>query len=108
MATSTPSKASSDRATTSTCSPRTASLRPAERGEAIRRISPQMSACWDRIWSMTVPTAPVAPTTASVGPYRVWPSAAGASVDDGLVAVGVEPEGGVHGADGLGDVVLAR
>ncbi len=67
MATSTPSKASSVSATTSVSSPRTASLRPAERGEAISRISPQISARWDRIWRMTVPTAPVAPTTASVG-----------------------------------------
>lgn len=75
IATSTPSRAASLSAATSTSSPRTASLRPAERGEASRRISPQMSACWDRIWSMTRPTAPVAPTTASVGrPRRPgWP-----------------------------------
>ncbi|CAM5714795.1 hypothetical protein STENM223S_11726 [Streptomyces tendae] len=84
MATSTPSRASSLSATTSTSSPRTVSLRPAERGEAIRRISPQTSACWDRIWRMTEPTAPVAPTTASVGlpvrPSRPLPCAADISV----------------------------
>ena len=43
------------------------SLVPAERGEATRRISPQTSALVDSRSSITVPTAPVAPTTASVG-----------------------------------------
>ncbi len=70
-----PSKASSVRASTSHSCPRTDSMRPAERPEAIRRMSPQTSARWDSIRSRTEPTAPVAPTTAS----------AGAGVDRGAV-----------------------
>ena len=85
---------------------------------------------------MTKPTAPVAPTTASAGrpviavrplggsplqgrplapgplvgrpPDGTWRrSSPGASINDGFVAVGVESEGGVNGADGLVDVVGA-
>ena len=68
MATSMPSKASSDSAITSVSRPRTVSRRPAERGEAISLISPQTSSRVESRSSITVPTAPVAPTTASVGP----------------------------------------
>ena len=67
MATSMPSKASTERATTSVSRPRTISFRPAERGEAISLISPQTSSRVDSRSSITVPTAPVAPTTASAG-----------------------------------------
>src|SRR6185437_7319137 len=67
MATSMPSNASSESATTSVSPPRTVSRRPAERAEAISRISPQTSSRVDSRSSMTVPTAPVAPTTASEG-----------------------------------------
>ena len=67
MATSMPSNASSDSATTSVSRPRTVSCRPADRAEAISRISPQTSSRVDSRSSITVPTAPVAPTTASEG-----------------------------------------
>ena len=67
IATSTPSKASSLIATTSTSSPRTFSLLPAERADAISRISPQTFSRVESRASITVPTAPVAPTTASEG-----------------------------------------
>ncbi len=67
IATSTPSNTSGASAWTSTSSPRTGSLRPAERAEATSRISPQTFCRVDRIWRITVPTAPVAPTMASEG-----------------------------------------
>jgi hypothetical protein len=67
MATSTPANAFSDSATTVTSWPRTRSFLPADRGDAMSRISPQASSRIDRIVSITVPTAPVAPTTARVG-----------------------------------------
>ena len=67
MAMSTPSNASSDRATTSMASPRTVSRRPAERGEAISRISDHGTVSRASMMSiMTEPTAPVAPTMARV------------------------------------------
>jgi hypothetical protein len=71
MATSMPSNASCEMATTSVSRPLTISRRPAERGEAISLISPQTFARVDSRSSITVPTAPVAPTTASAGPSRV-------------------------------------
>jgi hypothetical protein len=52
---------------TSTSSPRTFSRLPADRSEAIRRISPQTFIRVDSRLSITVPTAPVAPTTAREG-----------------------------------------
>ena len=64
---STPSNTSGVMAWTSTSSPLTRSRRPADRAEAISRISLQMSSLVDRTSSMTVPTAPVAPTTARTG-----------------------------------------
>src|SRR5665647_2692104 len=67
MATSTPSKASEVISWTTTSSTRTLRTLPAERAEARRRISPQTSERWLRMLSMTVPTVPVAPTTARVG-----------------------------------------
>src|SRR5262249_45367582 len=89
MAIRTPSNAASDSARTSTSRPRTASRRPALRGEAISRISPHGSrpaaAQSVRMDSITEPTAPVAPTTASTGrsvpaptalppiPFRILP-----------------------------------
>jgi len=71
MATSMPSNASCEMATTSVSRPLTISRRPAERGEAISLISPQTFARVDSRSSITVPTAPVAPTTASAGPSPV-------------------------------------
>ena len=67
IATSMPSKLSGVRATTVNSSPRHISFLPALRADAINRISPQTSGRSDKIPSMTVPTAPVAPTTASDG-----------------------------------------
>ncbi len=77
MAMSTPSKTSGVSASTSTSPPRSRSLRPADRVEAISRISPQISGRSPSSESITVPTAPVAPTTASVGRLP----AAGAVID---------------------------
>ena len=67
IATSTPSKASGVSAMTVSSSPRQTSFLPALRAEAMRRISPQTSGRLERMSSMTVPTAPVAPTIARVG-----------------------------------------
>ena len=67
IATSMPSNASGDNATTVSSSPRHLSFFPALRADAIKRISPQTSARSDKMLSITVPTAPVAPTTANDG-----------------------------------------
>ena len=67
IATSIPSKASGESATTVSSSPRHISFLPALRADAMSRISPQTSGRSESIPSMTVPTAPVAPTTASDG-----------------------------------------
>ena len=67
IATSTPSKAASVNSSTTTSWPRTCKTLPAERAEASNLISPQTSGRVERRSSITVPTAPVAPTTASVG-----------------------------------------
>ena len=67
IATSIPSKLSGVNATTVNSSPRHMSFLPALRADAIKRISPQTSGRSDKIPSITVPTAPVAPTTASEG-----------------------------------------
>ena len=67
MATSMPSKASGESATTVSSSPRQINFLPALRADAIKRISPQTSVRSDKMPSITVPTAPVAPTTASDG-----------------------------------------
>ena len=67
IATSMPSNASGDNATTVSSSPRHLSFFPALRAEAIKRISPHTSGRSDKMLSITVPTAPVAPTTASDG-----------------------------------------
>ena len=74
IATSMPSNASGESATTVSSSPRHFNFLPALRAEAIKRISPHTSVRSLRIESITVPTAPVAPTTASdgffIGQYR--------------------------------------
>ena len=67
IATSMPSNASEVRATTVSSSPRQINFLPALRADAIRRISPQTSVRVERMSSITVPTAPVAPTTARDG-----------------------------------------
>jgi hypothetical protein len=71
MAMSTPSNAAADSTWTATSAPRTGSRRPALRGEATSRMSPHGSrpaaAHSLRMDSITLPTAPVAPTTASTG-----------------------------------------
>jgi hypothetical protein len=72
IATSMPSKASGERATTVSSSPRHTNFFPALRAEAIRRISPQTSLRSDKMLSITVPTAPVAPTTASEGFFATF------------------------------------
>ena len=72
IATSMPSKASGESATTVNSSPRHINFLPALRAEAIRRISPQTSLRSDKMPSITVPTAPVAPTTASVGFFATF------------------------------------
>jgi hypothetical protein len=68
MATSTPSKTSGASARTVSSAPRTVIRLPAERGEAISRTSPHgHDVRWLRMSIITEPTAPVAPTSASVG-----------------------------------------
>ena len=67
IAMSMPSKASGARATTVSSSPCTVIFLPAERGDAISRISPQMFSRLLMMSIMTVPTAPVAPTSARFG-----------------------------------------
>ena len=67
IATSMPSKDSGVNATTVSSSPRHINFFPALRADAIKRISPHTSGRSDKIPSITVPTAPVAPTTASDG-----------------------------------------
>src|SRR5215467_9005162 len=112
MATSTPSKTSALSACTSALRPRTRSRRPAERAEATSRISPQTSSLVESRSSSTVPTAPVAPTTASAGRRPVTGSPAGAwarrphslpagslarpPVDHGLYLAGIQVEGAVR------------
>ena len=65
------------------------------------RISPQTSSRVDRMPSMTVPTAPVAPTTASVGLPPRRSSSSRTSVHHGLGLAAVQAEGAVRGADGI-------
>src|SRR6202162_6748768 len=67
IAISIPSKASGEIGTTVSSTPRQNSFLPALRAEAISRISPYTSGRLLRISSITVPTAPVAPTTANDG-----------------------------------------
>ena len=67
IATSMPSNDSGVSATTVSSSPRHLSFFPALRADAIKRISPHTSGRSDKMLSITVPTAPVAPTTASDG-----------------------------------------
>ena len=67
IATSTPSNASGVNATTVSSSPRQLNFFPALRAEAINLISPHTFSRLLKISSITVPTAPVAPTTARVG-----------------------------------------
>ena len=67
MATSTPSNASSVNSSTTTSWPRTCKTFPAERLDASNLMSPQTSGRVESKSSITVPTAPVAPTTAKVG-----------------------------------------
>ena len=67
IATSMPSKTSAFSSYTGSSWPRQDSDRPAERAEAISRISPHTSRRDDSSSRMTVPTEPVAPTTASEG-----------------------------------------
>ena len=69
MAISIPSNASGDNATTVSSSPRQINFFPALRADAIKRISPYTFLRVLKISSMTVPTAPVAPTTASEGSF---------------------------------------
>src|SRR5690625_7968249 len=95
MATSTPSKTSGAISCTTTSSPRTCSTLPAERAEAIRRISPQTSARVESNSNMTVPTAPVVPTRARVGFWGLLgmylPSCS--AVDHGFAVCGVQAKG---------------
>ena len=67
IATSIPSKASGESATTVSSSSRQINFLPALRADAIKRIWPQTSVRSDKMPSITVPTAPVAPTTANDG-----------------------------------------
>ena len=67
IATSIPSKLSGVSATTVNSSPRHINFLPALRADAINRISPHTSVRSDKMPSITVPTAPVAPTTAKDG-----------------------------------------
>ena len=67
-----PSNASGDSATTVNSSPRHINFLPALRADAINRISPQTSLRSDKMLSITVPTAPVAPTTASDGFFELF------------------------------------
>src|SRR5215831_9646408 len=124
MATSTPSKTSALNACTSVWRPRTRSWRPADRAEATRRISPQTSSLVESRSSITVPTAPVAPTTASVGRRPVTESPGGTlerrprslpdgslsrpPVDDGLYLAGIQVEGAVRGGHRRVHLVLVH
>src|SRR5262249_33121123 len=124
MATSMPSKTSALSACTSTWRPRTRSCRPAERAEATSRISPQTSSLVESRSSIAVPTAPVAPTTASAGRRPVTGSPAGAlarwpcslpdrsparpPVDHGLYLAGVQVERAVRGGHGRVHLVLVH
>src|SRR5262245_3477806 len=124
MATSTPSKTSALSAWTAVWRPRTRSWRPAERAEATRRISPQTSSLVESRSSITVPTAPVAPTTASAGRRPVTASPVGAlergprslpdgsparpPVDDGLYLAGIQVEGAVRGGHRRVHLVLVH
>ena len=67
MAMSMPSNASADSATTVSSSPWTAIFLPADLGDAMSRISPQMFGRLLMMSIITVPTAPVAPTSARFG-----------------------------------------
>jgi hypothetical protein len=67
IAMSTPSKTSGVSTWTGSSSPRHDNRFPADRADAISRISPQTSRRDESSSRMTVPTDPVAPTTASVG-----------------------------------------
>src|SRR5690348_13802257 len=124
MATSTPSKTSSARATTSVCWPRTLRRRPADRGDATSRISPHTSSLVESRSSITVPTAPVAPTTAKTGravtgsptrwayctPHRGHRAASPARppVHHGLYLAGIQVEGPVRGGHRGVHVVLVH
>src|SRR5262249_47488577 len=124
MATSTPSKTSALSACTSARLPRTLSWRPAERAEATGRISPQTSSLVESRSSMTVPTAPVAPTTASAGRRPVTGSPGGAlergprslpdgsparpPVDHGLHLAGIQVERAVRGGHRRVHLVLVH
>ena len=66
IAMSMPSKASGVASSTVISVPATVTVRPAERSEARRRSSVYGNAFSVRTWIMVRPTAPVAPTTATV------------------------------------------
>src|SRR5262245_37653708 len=132
IATSTPSNASGARACTVSSSPRTTIVLPAERDDATRRISPHRFLRELSSSHITVPTAPVAPTTANVGSsdmLRTSPCAACAAVGDQRAAddhrgdgasatgaavydrvfVGTEPKCSMYGPDrGVQVTVPAR
>ena len=71
IATSTPANAACVNSSTITSWPRTWRTLPADRAEANNLISPQTSGLVESRSSITVPTAPVAPTTASVGFFAI-------------------------------------
>src|SRR6516165_5631558 len=124
IATSTPLNTSALSACTSVWRPRTRSWRPAERAEATRRISPQASSLVESRSSITVPTAPVAPTTARTGrrpvtrspgsPLERRPrslpdgSPARPPVDNGLYLAGIQVEGAVRGGHRRVHLVLVH
>src|SRR5262245_39136790 len=97
IATSTPSNTSASSPRTVRRSPRTASDLPTERAEATRRISPHTLAREESRSHMTVPTAPVAPTTANVGRADTTALPSGSGVDDRFGRAG-QVEGVVQGA----------
>src|SRR4051812_42574395 len=105
MATSTPSNASGVSSRTVSWSPRQLSCLPAERPEARSRISPQTVRREGGNSSMTVPTEPVAPTTASVG-CAIAGLPAGARVYHRFL-VATELELIVHSTDGGVEVGVA-
>ena len=73
---STPSNASGLASTTSWVAPATETVEPADRPEAMSRSSPSGKSRSRRTWIIVRPTAPVAPTTATVSGRGVIPGTA--------------------------------
>src|SRR6185437_14711475 len=96
IATSTPSNTSGASSRTATSWPRSETVLPADRFEATRRISPQTFLRDESSSHMTVPTAPVAPTTTKLGNSPMIGLPSGPGIDHRF-DVTAEVERVVHG-----------